>query len=426
MDPNQNKQPDPFQTPHQPVVSGGGFGAPGKLASLLGKVGASGHTLLFTGIITGAVVIGAGVAFGLHKLTAPEPAKTGTPTTGVAANPEGTKTPATSDNKPTDQKAQTPTNKPADNKPAAGQSGGGSSGGSTGGTSGGGGTSPPTCGSGQIGTYPSCYPAPPAPLLAGKTWKLSWNEEFGGSDYDHSKLTPCFDWNYGDCTSSFNQGREHYDPGQVQVSGGTGKLIAAPHSPAYSDGACQGGSCTYYSGLLSTARPNAGNGSGYLYSFTYGYVEASLKLPATQGFFTAFWMLPTDTSYNYNTEIDILENLGYDNQTMFQTYHYNNRNTSYTPNTGVGNNGACPVSDFSGAFHRFAVDWEPTYVAFYIDGNKCGQYNGNASTIESGPMQIILDLMVDNNWQRSWGEGLVDPSLTRQLEVDYLRVYQQQ
>ena len=40
-------------------------------------------------------------------------------------------------------------------------------------------------------------------------------------------------------------------------------------------------------------------------------------------------------------------------------------------------------------------------------------------------MQIILDVMVDNTWQRSWNKGLLDSTLTRQLEVDYIRVFQQ-
>ena len=40
-------------------------------------------------------------------------------------------------------------------------------------------------------------------------------------------------------------------------------------------------------------------------------------------------------------------------------------------------------------------------------------------------MQIILDVMVDNTWQRAWNVGLLDPTLTRQLEVDYFRVFQQ-
>ena len=71
-----------------------------------------------------------------------------------------------------------------------------------------------------------------------------------------------------------------------------------------------------------------------------------------------------------------------------------------------------------------AVDWEPDHIAWYIDGVKCAQFT-DAAHIENGPMQIILHMMVDNDWQRQWNVGLTNPTLSRQLEVDYLRVYQQ-
>jgi len=258
----------------------------------------------------------------------------------------------------------------------------------------------------------------------GKKWKVSFAEEFSGTSYDHSKLTPCFDWNSGGCTSTFNNGREHYQPSQVVVSGGTAKLIAAPLNPPFATSACQNGSCTYKAGLLSTARASSSS-SKYLYSFTYGYVESRFKFPATQGFFTAFWMLPADPSYNYRSEIDILELLGDDPTTMFMTYHYNDRNNSYNVNTGKFHNGSCATKDYSRDFVRMGMDWEPDHVAWYIDGKKCAEFKGNASQIENGPMQLIMHMMVDNDWQRSWNVGLTDPTLTRQLEVDYIRVYQQ-
>jgi hypothetical protein len=282
------------------------------------------------------------------------------------------------------------------------------------------------CASGVTGTLPACATAPPPTASSGKHWNVSFTEEFNTTAYDPTKLSPCFDWNYGDCTSTFNNGREHYQPSQIVVNNGTAKLIAAPLSPPYADNACQNGSCTYKAGLVSTSRPNAGNGSDYLYKFTYGYVESRFKFPATQGFFTAFWMLPTDTTYNYQTEIDILEELGHDPKQMWMTYSYGpNRSLSFEPNTGIGNNGACAYTDYSTDFVRMGLDWQPDHIAWYINGVKCGQFNGNSTTIEDGPMQLILHMMVDNNWQRSWDKGLLDPTLTRQLEVDYVRVYQQ-
>ena len=114
---------------------------------------------------------------------------------------------------------------------------------------------------------------------------------------------------------------------------GTAKLTAEPSSTPKSNEACRGGRCTYKAGLLSTARANATTGD-YLFKFTYGYVESRFKFPATQGFFTAFWMLPAEPSFTYRTEIDILELLGDDPTTMFMTYHYNNRSTYFAANKG--------------------------------------------------------------------------------------------
>lgn len=282
---------------------------------------------------------------------------------------------------------------------------------------------PSGCASGEVGSPPNCFTAPPLAAAAGKKWQVSFTEEFSGSSYSTSKLTPCFDWNYGACTATFNQGRERYLPSQVTVSGGTAKLVAEPLSPPYSSSACQNGQCTYKAGLLSTARANA-NDAEYLYKFTYGYVESRFKFPATQGFFTAFWMLPADPSFNYRSEIDILELLGDDPTTMFMTYHYNNRSTSHNVNSGKFNNGACQVKNYAQDFVRMGLNWQSDRIAWYINGVKCGEFT-NAAQIENGPMQLILHMMVDNSWQRSWNVGLQDPTLVRQLEVDYIRVYQQ-
>lgn len=276
-------------------------------------------------------------------------------------------------------------------------------------------------------TTTTITPAAPAGLPSpsgGRHWVTTFDEEFNGTGYDHSKLTPCFDWNSGDCTSTFNNGREHYEPGQVRVSGGAGHLVAEPQRPAISDAACYQGACTYRSGLLATARPNTNADSTYLYKFTYGYVEASLKFPATQGFFTAFWMLPADPSYDYATEIDILEVLGHDPTSMFMTYHYADRTRSYTANSDPRKNGSCADKDYSTSYHRFGLDWQPDHIAWYIDGVKCQEFT-DARSIGSAPMQIILDLMVDHQWQQNWGKTLLDTSLVRELDVDYLRVYQQ-
>ncbi len=303
-------------------------------------------------------------------------------------------------------------------------------------------TPTPGCAAGVTGSAPACALAPPAAATGGKHWNVGFSEEFDGTAYDPAKLSPCFDWNYGDCTSTFNAGYEHYLPSQDTVSGGIGHLTAAPLSPPFASTACLGGSCIYKSGLLSTARKSANDpATAYLYKFTYGYVEASLKVVNQQGFFVAWWMLPADPNFNYHYnadgsynpsgpwryEIDILEMLGHDPTDMEMHYHWGDgSNDHYSPNESNPKNGACADLNYSQGFHRFGVDWEPTYVAFYIDGIKCGQHNATANApVPNVPMQLILDQMVSNNWQRSVGKPLLDTSLTSDLQVDYMRVYQQ-
>jgi hypothetical protein len=94
--------------------------------------------------------------------------------------------------------------------------------------------------------------APPA----GRAWTLAFDVGFDGTSLDTTKLTPSFDWNYGGCTSSFNTGKEHYLPSQVQVNNGVAHLAAEPLNPPYINKGCYSGVCTYRSGRLSTARPN--------------------------------------------------------------------------------------------------------------------------------------------------------------------------
>ncbi len=290
------------------------------------------------------------------------------------------------------------------------------------------GTTAEVCATDEIGAPPNCITAPPAPAAPGKTWHLVFSEEFNGNDYDHNKLTPCFDWNYADaCTDTFNKGKETYRPEQVRVSDGTAKLVAEPLVPPVPEDACYEGVCTYKAGLLSTARPNADKGGEYLFPFTYGYVESRIKYPAVPGFFTAFWMLPTDPSYDYRTEIDIAEILGGDPEQVYMTYHYDNREQESEVNSAPDktDNGACPVRDYSRDWTRFGVDWQPDHIAWYINGVKCGEFT-DASRIENGPMQLILHMMIDNNWEREAGLLLTDQTLVDQLEVDYIRVFQQQ
>src|SRR5262249_12247776 len=112
--------------------------------------------------------------------------------------------------------------------------------------------------------------------------------------------------------------------------------------------------------------------------------------------------------------------------TMFMTYAWApDRSNSFPLNNGKYNNGKCAVKDYSKDFVRMGMDWEPDHIAWYINGVECGRFTGSGAQIATTPMQLILHMMVDNDGEHRWNVGLLDPTRPRQLEVDYIRVYQQ-
>jgi beta-glucanase (GH16 family) len=257
------------------------------------------------------------------------------------------------------------------------------------------------------------------------TWRRAFFEDFDGTGLDRFKLSPCFDWNTGDCTSSFNRGREAYRPEQVTVDGGVARLKAQPAKPTPNP-ACLDSNCSYHSGMLSTARPNVTAESSYLYQYRYGYAEARMRLPSVQGFLGAFWLIPADPSYHYSAEIDVAESLGHDPKTIHMTYHYDQRTREFTqPGLPDQRNGSCPVLDYSAGYHRYGVDWEPDHITWYIDGLKCLEFD-TREAITNQPMQLVVNLMVDPDWVRQVAAPLVDPAATDELDVDYLVVYEPQ
>lgn len=263
---------------------------------------------------------------------------------------------------------------------------------------------------------------PPIAADSGKAWVSTFSEDFDGTALNLSKVTPCWSWagSYEGCTEGFNAGaKEVYRPSQVRLSGGTAKIVAEP-ATGLSSGR------RYKSGMIATTNVPGGNWQSPLYKFKYGYLEARLKTPPQNGFMTAFWLVePSNPAngYPYAYEIDVLESLSGENISHMHV-HYNNRGSSWTPNRG--NNGSCSAFNPSQAFHTYGIDWKPTYIAFYIDGKECGRFTSSIGNIWSGDLVPQINLMVDTNWNRDAGVPLTDFTQVGTLEVDYMKVWQQQ
>jgi beta-glucanase (GH16 family) len=144
----------------------------------------------------------------------------------------------------------------------------------------------------------------------------------------------------------------------------------------------------------------------------YGYFEVSAELPAGTGLWPAFWMLPANNQYT--SELDIFEVKGQDPTTIYSSA------LGSTNGAWIGDQQALSVADVSTGFHTYGVDWEPTAITFYVDGQEIAQAPTPASM--DTPMFMLLNLAVggSGSWSGPPNSSTVFPA---QMKIDYVRAY---
>jgi beta-glucanase (GH16 family) len=159
---------------------------------------------------------------------------------------------------------------------------------------------------------------------------------------------------------------------------------------------------------------------------TYGRFEARIQIPYGQGIWPAFWMLGNDiqtAGWPTCGEIDIMENIGREPSTVHGTIH----GPGYSGADGITASYALPsVRKFSDGYHKFAVEWEPEVIRFYVDGRL--YKTGTPADLPAGkpwvfnhPFFLILNVAVGGNFPGNPDATTVFPQL---MKVDYVRVYQ--
>jgi beta-glucanase (GH16 family) len=95
-------------------------------------------------------------------------------------------------------------------------------------------------------------------------------------------------------------------------------------------------------------------------------------------------------------------------------FHYNNSNGR---NSKRGHYWAGP--DFSASFHRYAVDWRPDAIIWYVDGIERWRYK-DAAHIPNIPMYLLVNLAVGGIGPGAPEASTVFPSY---YEIDYVKVW---
>ena len=227
-----------------------------------------------------------------------------------------------------------------------------------------------------------------------------------GSGVDGSK------WQLETGDNVNNHERQYYTNGTNNAAlDGNGNLVitAKRENPAGYN--CWYGPCEYTSARLNTAGK---------FTQTYGHYEARMKLPRGQGIWPAFWMLGEDIGSNgwpNCGELDIMENVGFEPNTVHGTLH----GPGYSGSGGIGAGYNGP--NFSDDFHTYAVDWSPNKITWSVDGNLYqtrtpADLNGNRWVFDH-PFFLILNLAVGGYWP---GDPDGSTQFPQQLVIDYVHV----
>lgn len=216
-----------------------------------------------------------------------------------------------------------------------------------------------------------------------------------------------------------NNERQYYTEEAVSLGGGV--LTVTARREERED-------CGYSSGRILTRDK---------FSFTYGYAEAKIALPAVTGLWPAFWMLPQPDSFSStanryggwaaNGEIDILEARGREPYKAVSTLHFGDegRSTYLTQETTL------PAS--TEEWHTYGLEWRAEYIAWRIDGEevfRVAQADWRTSAVSKeenpvapfdSPFYLLFNLAVGGNFD---GGREPDPSFgAAEMKADYVRVY---
>lgn len=242
--------------------------------------------------------------------------------------------------------------------------------------------------------------------LDSSKWNLVWSDEFSGDSVDTNK------WSFTIGGGGFGNNEQQYYTDSTEnayIENGCLVLNAIQES---------NGEENYTSAKLSSTS-----------SWTYGRYEFRAKLPGGTGLWPAIWMLPKDINvyggeWPICGEIDIMEYMGSDRDTVLGTLHYGN---PWVYNTGYYDiNGS-----FEDDFHDFVLEWLLGEFRWYVDGNlyqiQQDWYSADSSGTYSYPapfnqeFYLMLNLAVGGFFP---GDPNPADWTSTKFYIDYVRVYE--
>lgn len=233
-------------------------------------------------------------------------------------------------------------------------------------------------------------------------YELMWSDEFDGTTLNTANWTPQTGYRI-----SGNEEQEDYMAENISVANGNLQITAKKQVNPYSN---------YTSGFINSLGKH---------DFTYGKVEARIKLPRGLGLWPAFWLLGSNMRANGSTpgvgwpacgEIDIMEAINSEIW-ISGAAHYDFNGAATSSNK---------INTTPAEYHVYSIVWTNIAVEWFLDGklyNHLDIKNGvNGTTEFHWNYNVILNLAVGGTWP---GQIIDETKLPATMLVDYVRVYKE-
>ena len=265
---------------------------------------------------------------------------------------------------------------------------------------------------------PVSYTPPESIQIGDNSYTLKFFDDFSGDALDPTK------WDY---MPEWQTKEGYYQDDAVSVKDGC--LVLTQYVSKDVDEkkaeqlAKRGLPTDYYLG-------GAGLWSKGLFNQTYGYFEISLKVPYTQGYWAAFWLLNDNVSYDSSSdengklgcELDIFEAF----PNLYPSIHSTNH---FSAQSAVS---IQRVPDFYDSYHTVSCEWNKDDYVIYIDGRRAASMK-NAAEAGGKLMEICQNPLYMCITTEFGGGSKVDMEKVQWINdtygvvdrvyVDYVRAY---
>lgn len=226
-------------------------------------------------------------------------------------------------------------------------------------------------------------------------YKLTWADEFNGTEVDKSKWLYRLDSSWGSTQLESN----------VSVSGGM--LRIAIKKEKARDKNYTGG------GIISRK------------DFVYGYYESRFKVPATLGWHTSFWMSAYDESKPTKVgglglhEMDVCEHDSWKHDSYTRALWMRKpKGPGKAPK--IPGWQRIPTPDLTKDFHVWGCEFTPDRVRYFFEGKLIQEWD--VSGYETGAQRIWITSIAANLGKKTGYP--VDAELPSKAEFDYIRFYE--